>query len=188
MLEDGVETFDNFSIPTKIFRLLKCQRWHNKVQDQSQKEPWSRTTFYILHFCIHFRLLTWCTNFCCALKIGPISLFAAVQSPPCVITAVACPDYLPAAPLDNHDDMTASWQARLSRPLKDWQPIPAVILSHLTPLPFVHLSFLILCPEPCSTFSSPQPLLRLSGPWAVVSLPGCQPFWRPETKPWPHAP
>lgn len=54
--------------------------------------------------------------------------------PPCFRAGAAHPDYLPAAPLDNHDDMTAVWQARLSRPVTDWQPIPAVIPSCLTPL------------------------------------------------------
>lgn len=64
--------------------------------------------------------------------IRPISTFNLVQ--PCFIAGMACLGYLPAALLDNHDDMTVTRQTHLSRPVTDWQPIPAVIMSRLTPL------------------------------------------------------
>lgn len=69
---------------------------------------------------------------------------------PCVPAGSANPEYLPAVPLDNLQWYDSSWQARLTLLLTDWQPIPAVILSCLTPLhwPICHPPSPALCPRP----------------------------------------
>lgn len=120
---------------------------------------------------------------------GPFQPLVGLRlfTPPCFKAGVARSDYLPAALLDNQDDMTAAWQTRLSRPVTDWQPIPAVILPCLTPLhsSICHFSSSAQSPlPPCHPATLPPPP-HPPQPWPVVSLPGSQLFCRPETKPWP---
>lgn len=87
--------------------------------------------------------------------------------------------------------MTTAWQACLSRPVTDWQPIPAVTSSCLTPLhsSICHFSSSAqspLPPTPPLNCSSVRlcPTTKRKQPWAVVSLPGSQLFWHLETKLW----
>lgn len=116
-------------------------------------------------------------------RIRPIETFN-LKPPPCSIACVAHPDYMPAALLDNHDDddsrLTGSSFLDSHR-LTTYSSCHSVLLDIA---PFVHTSFLILCPETSFTRSSLQLHLQSSvpgnsrkQPQAVVSWPCYQLFW-----------
>lgn len=119
-LDDGMECFaksNTWVIHCQSFKKCKmlyfCSNYFN---------------WFLSHETLHVLKVTLVTKRKSTLLSTGLRLFA----PPGFIAAR--PDYLMAALLDNHDDMTAAWQPRTSQPVTDWQPIPAVILSSMTPL------------------------------------------------------